>query len=318
MLITVIIPVYNVESFLKRCINSVVEQTYRELEIILVDDGSLDNSGKICDEMAKTDSRILVYHKPNGGLSDARNYGTERAKGEFITFLDSDDYIAQDYVEHLVKLIVLYDADIACCASVKTYQDNENFNDKGDSAVEIMSGYEAVERLLTTDLYRLLVTAWGKLYRTQIVKKYLFPKGRLHEDEATTSKFYYESERVAVSYRKLYAYYQNPDGIMRTRGTKKNEDVIWALKHRAEFFEEKDSRLASYAWNALFVYLVQDSYKYNGRCDQEIRTLFKEKKLPVRTKIFHVLYRISPRLYFYIRNMKRRLLSAKVREVCGK
>lgn len=318
MLITIVIPVYNVESLLRRCVHSVMEQTYRDLEIILVDDGSPDNSGKICDEMAEMDSRITVYHKPNGGLSDARNYGTERANGDFITFVDSDDYIAPDYVAYLLDLIVLHKADIACCACIRTGQDNVDFKEDTEPDVKLMSGYEAAESLLTTDLYNILITAWGKLYRADIVKKYPFPKGRLHEDEAVTGKYYYESGKVAVSHRRLYAYYQNPKGIMHTNGTKKQEDAVWSLKHRAEFFEEKDSRLASYAWGCLFFYLVQDSYLNDGRSNQKVRSLLKGKRLSRRTRLLRLMYMVSPKLYFHIRDVKRRTVNDKEREICGK
>ena len=119
-LVSVIIPVYNVEKFLDRCVRSVLAQTYNNLEIILVDDGSPDRSGEMCDSLAKEDSRIVVFHKQNGGVSDARNYGTTHAKGEYITFVDSDDYVAPNYVEYLMSLITKYDADTSCCCLSRT------------------------------------------------------------------------------------------------------------------------------------------------------------------------------------------------------
>ena len=112
-LISIIVPVYNVESYLERCVNSIINQTYHNLEIILVDDGSPDGSGDLCDKLAKNDDRITVYHKKNGGLSDARNYGVQNANGEYITFIDSDDFVAKDYIEHLYSMIQEFNADIA-------------------------------------------------------------------------------------------------------------------------------------------------------------------------------------------------------------
>ena len=113
-LVSVVVPVYKVEPYLERCIRSIIGQTYENLEIILVDDGSPDQCGAICDRFAQEDTRIKVYHKPNGGLSDARNYGVNRASGTYIAFIDSDDYISPHYIEYLYQLMVKYDADVSC------------------------------------------------------------------------------------------------------------------------------------------------------------------------------------------------------------
>ena len=124
-LISVIIPIYKVEAYLDRCVRSILSQSYQNLEIILVDDGSPDQCGKMCDDFAALDSRIRVFHKENGGLSDARNYGVEYANGKYIAFIDSDDYVESHYVEYLHDLIVSNDADIASCCMVKTEGDTE-------------------------------------------------------------------------------------------------------------------------------------------------------------------------------------------------
>ena len=114
-LISVIVPVYNVENYLKRCLDSIINQTYQNIEIILIDDGSTDNSGNLCEDYKKIDNRIKVVHKTNGGLSDARNTGIKKAKGKYITFVDSDDYVEYDYVEYLYNLIKKYDTNISFC-----------------------------------------------------------------------------------------------------------------------------------------------------------------------------------------------------------
>ena len=296
--ISVIIPVYKVEQYLHRCINSVINQTYKNLEIILVDDGSPDNSGEICEELAQKDSRIKVYHKDNGGLSDARNYGTGKSNGDYITFIDSDDYIAPNYLEYLYNLLRKNNADISCCCMQVTEDDTTEFSvNHSIPAEQLLTGCEACVGLLG-ELYMVLVTACGKLYKSDIVKKYPFPVGKKHEDEATTCKYYYESEKVVIGNQCLYAYYQNGSSITHTKGSKLNLDAIWALEHRANFFEENNEIiLAQYAWNRLFYYYIGDSKEYNGRCDKYLKDFGKNKNLSKKILFELKLYNTSHRLF---------------------
>lgn len=296
-LVSVVIPVYKVEAYLERCVHSVTQQTYQNLEIILVDDGSPDRCGELCDAMACEDSRICVYHKPNGGLSDARNYGVAHSNGEYICFVDSDDYISLDYVEYLYELIKKYDADTAACCMVKTESDTAHFGNNSDlPAEQMLTGKQACEGLFG-ELNRVLVTAWGKMYKRDIAMKYPFPFGRKHEDEANTCKYYYESKRVAVGNRCLYAYYQNAQGIMNTLGTALNEDAIWAFFHRARFFEEKEEyELARLSWNVAIYYCLVDSQKYGGRCDGYLREIEKVKYLCLKEHMILRFWRIDPKL----------------------
>lgn len=297
-LISIIVPVYKVERYLERCINSITSQIYQNLEIILVDDGSPDKSGDICEAFAQGDSRIRVYHKENGGLSDARNFGAERACGEYITFIDSDDYIAQNYIEYLFSLLKTYNADIACCCMTETYGDTADYRINDEiSGERILTGKEACRELFG-DLYSVLVTACGKLYKSNIVKKYPFPVGRIHEDEATTCKYYYEADRVAVGNKYLYAYYQNSESIMHTKVNTLSPDILWSFEHRAKFFEEhNEKKIAKIAWNALYNCYVRDSIQNQGRSDYYIKTFDKGKKLDIKTKLEVKLYQISPYIY---------------------
>lgn len=295
-LISVIIPVYKVEPYLQRCIHSVMTQTYHNLEIILVDDGSPDRCGDICDRFAQEDSRIQVYHKTNGGLSDARNYGVERSHGTYITFIDSDDFVATDYVQYLYRLLMQYDADISCCCMAKTTDNTVAYGT--NTAIpreQLLTGKEACRELLGS-LYQVLVTAWGKLYKSKIVKKFYFPVGRKHEDEATTCKYYYTAKKVVVGNQCLYAYYQNPNGIMHTiRSDSVNMDSIWAQKHRAEYFEKQNERgLAQAAWDKLFYYCLYDSIDNQGRCNHFLKDLTRRKKLSRRTQFELHLFNLSP------------------------
>lgn len=297
-LISIIIPVYKVEAYLERCVHSVVSQTYHNLEIILVDDGSPDRCGEICERLRQKDSRIRVYHKKNGGLSDARNYGMERAHGMYIAFIDSDDYIASNYIEYLVKLLIQNNADISCCCRVHTNKDNVVFGTNNSICQEqLLTGKEACQELFG-DLYDILVTAWGKLYKSEIVKNYPFPSGRKYEDEAITCKYYYASNRVVVGNHCLYAYYDNPNGITHSSGETLNVDAIWALEHRAKFFEEHNEKsLAQAAWKKLFYYCLYDSIDNQGRCNHFLNTLSKRRKLSRRTQFELKLFNMSPWIF---------------------
>lgn len=294
-LISVIIPVYKVEKYINRCIESILCQSYSNLEIILVDDGSPDKCGDICDEFATHDSRITVHHKKNGGLSDARNYGVERSNGKYITFVDSDDYIAPNYIEYLYMLINKYNADISVCCRVETgcdsveYPVNELLPDE-----QLLTGYEACESLFG-ELYLTLVTAWGKLYDSKIIKKYTFPVGKIHEDEATTCKYYYESKQVVIGNKCLYSYFINDNSITRFKRDNLNLDAIWAFKHRAEFFESNnEKKLGQLAWSMLFEYYANDSENHNGRCDRFIKDLEKSVDLSGKLRFKVKLYNTTP------------------------
>lgn len=312
-LISVIVPVYNAEKYIQRCIDSIVCQTYKNIEIILVDDGSPDGCGTICDRNARIDSRIHVIHKKNGGLSDARNSGVEKAHGRFITFIDSDDYIAPNYIEYLYELIEKHNADVSSCCMLNTSSDtaeycvNTHIQDE-----QVLTGKETCRRLLD-DLYIILVTACGKLYKKEIVREYPFPVGKNHEDEATTCKFYYSSQMVVVGNKCLYAYYLNEESITHTKGTKLNQDVIWAMTHRANFFEQKSEQLlAQLSWEKLFNYYVNDSFNYNYRCDEMIKSFKKNKTLSHKTKFEIALYNTSHllyKLYIGLKNKRRGIIN---------
>ena len=311
-LISVIIPIYKVEAYLDRCVRSILSQSYQNLEIILVDDGSPDQCGKMCDDFAALDSRIRVFHKENGGLSDARNYGVEYANGKYIAFIDSDDYVESHYVEYLHDLIVSNDADIASCCMVKTEGDTAEYGpDDTMPPVQVLTGLEACYGLYG-NLYMVLVTAWGKLYKQEIVKKYPFPKGKKHEDEATTCKYYFESQKVVVGNQCLYAYYQNPTSITHTDIGKLNEDKIWALEHKARFFQEHGQRkLAQSGWDVYVYFCVTDSLKYGGRCDPYLRAVDCGKNLSVRVRMELSLYKCSPALFRIYRRALRTLSTVK-------
>lgn len=297
-LVSLIIPVYKVEAYLERCVRSVLAQTYQNLEIILVDDGSPDRCGEICDRFAQEDPRVKVFHKANSGVSSARNYGVAHSHGAFVSFIDADDYVAPNYVEYLFDLLMKYHADIVCCCMDQTTENTSAYGINHSIPNEqLLKGKEACQALFG-NLYDILVTVWGKLYKREIVQKYPFPIGRRYEDEAIVCKYYYTADRVAVGNQCLYAYYQNPGSFMHAKKHCFNEDYIWALRHRAEFFgEQNEPELAKAAWNMLVQHCLYESVHYHGRYDSVLKELSNVKELPPKTWLELKLYNLSPQIY---------------------
>lgn len=224
-LISVIVPVYNVELYLKKCINTLLQQTYRKLDILLVDDGSTDDSGVICEAFANLDSRVRVFHKENGGLSDARNYGIERARGKYITFIDSDDYIELDYVEYLYKLLVKGKCLMSLAAHNVVLENGDIIhNKKVHKKNENLSKRECIKKMLYHDLID--TSAWGKLYSIELFDDIRYPKGKLFEDIGTTYKFFMKCDEVACGYESKYNYIIRKNSIVNSKFSKGKLDLI--------------------------------------------------------------------------------------------
>ena len=211
-LISVIIPIYNVERYLEKSIESVIGQSYKNLEIILVDDGSTDESGKMCDEIAKKDKRIKVIHKKNGGLSDARNAGIEVAKGKYLGFIDSDDYIDKYFYETLYTVLKKYNADISMCNYKKVYTDFEENNAKLEHKEQVFNSKQALRELLLFG--KIENYAWNKLYRKELFEKVRYPVGKKMEDIGTTYLTIKNSKTVVVTDYIGYFYRQRKGSIM--------------------------------------------------------------------------------------------------------
>ncbi len=244
--ISVIIPIYNVEKFLRECIDSVVEQTYTDLEIILVDDGSPDNCGAICEEYAKTDARIKVIHKENGGLSDARNEGIAIATGDYITFVDSDDFLSRDAIEYMWALISENLADVSVCQKFLIDEEGKALKDKRKYKNAVYFGNEKCMKAYMSSA-NIGSVAWAKLYKREIFSRLRFPKGKYNEDEFTTYRAVALSNRIAVGKEQKYAYRKRGDSIMNSSFSLKHTDCVEASRGRADFIKEKYPRLYRYA-----------------------------------------------------------------------
>ncbi|WP_117149468.1 MULTISPECIES: glycosyltransferase [Paraliobacillus] len=213
--ISVIVPIYQVEKYLSKCIESIINQTYSNLEIILIDDGSPDRCFEICDKYASMDKRIVVIRKENGGLSDARNAGLAIATGEYISFIDSDDYIHLSFYEVLLGLILTNDADIAQCDFSELYDLDTNMVKVFDSTKEILilNNIECLNNLYNQNHARTVVV-WNKIYRKDVLKGISFPVGKVHEDLLTTYKIFYRANKVVYTSEQMYYYVQRQDSIM--------------------------------------------------------------------------------------------------------
>lgn len=236
--ISIIVPIYNVEKYLRRCIDAILNQTISNLEIILVDDGSPDLCPQICDEYAKRDNRIVVIHQENGGLSAARNAGIKAAKGEYIGFVDSDDYISPNMYELLYDNIEHYDADIAIC-NFEYVDDNGNaLNRPSPMKTEVLTNKQAL-RKLEEKRWTYYVTAWNKLYRRSLFDEVTFPIGKLNEDSAIMHELFHKSRQIATIDDKLYYYVQRNNSIISGGYNVKRLDEVEAIYKRYRYYKEQ-------------------------------------------------------------------------------
>lgn len=212
-IVSVIVPVYNVEKYLRRCVDSILNQTYQNIEIILVDDGSPDNCGAICDDYQNTDYRVKVIHKKNGGLSDARNVAISQTSGEYITFVDSDDWVSPYYVEHLYKAVSMWQADLGSSWFENVF-DKQVPQSKSEMELvkcECLTSKECLKKLLYQDGVE--TSAWGKIYKRELFKQLRYPVGKLYEDIPVTYQAIKMSNRIAVISNIDYYYFQRTDSI---------------------------------------------------------------------------------------------------------
>ena len=236
-LISIIIPMYKVEKYLEKCIQSVVDQTYENLEIILVDDGSPDRCPEICDEWAKKDERIKVIHKENGGISDARNAGLAAATGAYIGFVDSDDYIETNMYEILFEALKKENAAIAMCDCEIVSEDGQVIESKSPIVNEVFTGIQGLHKLADNDGWY-YVTLWNKLCARKVLEGLKFPQGRVYEDEEIVHEVFFRADKIVSLNQKLYNYVQRKGSITKSTSGIKSLDIIEPLCHRLLFYKE--------------------------------------------------------------------------------
>lgn len=316
MLISVIIPIYNVEDYLHYAIESLEKQTYKNFEIILVNDGSTDNSGKLCDEHSEKYSNVRVFHKENGGLSDARNFGVQKAKGEFITFLDPDDYLEAYSLELLAGIQEMHDCDIISTRvkATELYNVYSNHSLTGEDIKNVIVMDHDI--FLEEAFYDKVATvsACGKLYRKSILE-IPFPKGRIYEDLYIISEHVGKANKIVHTPLQIYNYYKRQGSIVNSKFTSKQYDFFDAIAYNRQVIREKfnnEDKLVT-AINAKEVIgsfkIIGSAYKTSNSDVYNMRKIIKEnysnilrnKRISYTFKMKYMLFILSPYLFNIIK-----------------
>jgi len=313
--ISVIVPVYNVEKYLEKCIDSILSQTFKNFEVILVDDGSMDRCGIICDNYEKLDNRVKVIHKTNGGLSSARNSGLEIASGEYVVFIDSDDWIDKNMYQELYNEAKKNNADIVQCKFMKAYDENVSICHDKYKNIAVIGNLDALNNLYNDKCTETVVT-WNKLYRRHLFNDITFPNGKLHEDEFTTYKLLYKSNKVVLVDQEFYYYRQTPNSIMNSAFNIRRFDSLEALNQKLEFFKQINNEVLykktvkAYEDVLKEYYFKCENIKNEKEVLKKIRNEYKKKfiayminnQVSFKDKVINSIFLISPGIY---KNMKR-------------
>lgn len=258
-MISVIVPIYNTEKFLSRCLNSIMKQTYTNFEVLLIDDGSKDNSEKVCQAFVSKDSRFKYFYKHNGGLSDARNYGLKFAKGEYIAFIDSDDFINYDYLSYLYQAIISNEADIAVCSFYEVNELGKKLRKKSVDFKENIdfSGKQVVYKNICDSYNVTNVVAWNKLYRKTIFDRINYPVNRLFEDEFVFVPLFWYVKKVCFVNKALYYYVQREGSIVRSKFNKKKliDNLIYR-QERINFFKTRNNKVYKCTISEMKSYII--------------------------------------------------------------
>ena len=321
--ISVIIPVYKTEKYLEKCLNSILEQTFRDFEVLLVDDGSPDECAAMCDRYKKVDARVKVFHKENGGLSSARNYGIGKSAGEYLTFVDSDDYVAPEFLEVLYNKIESGRADMAVCGIYDVYASKINKQwekeEEFDCTGEEIFGYILEGRMVSG-------SSCAKLYRRNIFENARFPEGMLYEDAYFLSEAVRWIKNASVTTRSLYYYVHREGSITTTPFKPRDMDVIRAYRHNLRVIHKYFPKLIPrgefrYLW-AHFVVLDRilqtDNYKKTAEYSEVLGFLRKHILRVVFCKYFRLKRRIAAVILLFSVRAYRVLAVVKMQGIIGK
>lgn len=307
-LISVIVPVYNCEMYLNQCVESIINQTYSNLEIVLVDDGSTDDSGKICDEYSEKDHRVVVLHTVNGGAASARNKGLNVAKGEYITFVDSDDWIESDMYHSMLELLKNNSADVAKVGFIKEYENNSSIV-LGNEYDGIYLKDEAVKKFLYHE-NEFCGGVWDKLYKRKLFDNVRFPEKLITEDYYVNALIYANLNRIAVSSKAYYHYRMQENSVCHQPVNNHTFDEIETAKMLLEYYEknmiatkiDRDFYMSHAIYDVLYNLMVKGSDKkmvseYQLRYKKVFYRLILNNKVSLKKKVKMVLFFINPILY---------------------
>ena len=315
--ISIVVPVYNVENYLSYCVESLRQQTYKNIEIILVDDGSTDSSGEICDQYAREDDRIKVLHIENGGLSNARNTGVKESSTDWIVFIDSDDYYDHRAIEYLVELRDKYRVDLVATPviEVRNYENSDFLGDFREKYSGKLDRRTALEQMFYGNYVG--THSGGKLYKKEILLRFPYPNGMLYEDLALAYEHIAFCENIAVSDLNLYKYYRRPGSIVNSKYSDRLLDFYKAMEWNRSYVErdysgDRDMRRAlnvRYVFNGLHIIhamLSSDMYAEVNKIRKEYIQYFKDvipnSNVTRKNKLKYILFLVSAKLYNTIRN----------------
>lgn len=289
-LISIVIPVYNVEKYIEECLDSIINQTYDNIEIILIDDGSTDNSGNLCDEYARKDKRIKVVHKKNAGASDARNKGIALSTGKYIAFVDADDLIHKNYIRILLEIIREKLADIAV-GGYSLFQDKKECQDKLFdknylSETEILSDKHLYDDSFIKNETMILTVPWGKLFKKELWEGIEYPVGKINEDTFTSYKVMENAKRVAFLKEPIYYWRNNPDSVTRSKFSLKYLHGLEAFQEQLEYFKyKKKQRYIEIVYDAYrdwFFWSYNEMKKANMDYKKELRPYYEYMRNNIR------------------------------------
>lgn len=313
--IAVIVPLYNVEEYLPRCIDSILNQSFSDFRLILINDGSTDRSGDICDEYKEKDNRIKVIHQENMGISMARNNGIENVKEDYVTFVDSDDYIHRDMLKILYRTLNKYKGDISVCQFELSYEDIRIEDEELENHSITKNNRQAVDMIVGESNVNMIVP-WGKLYKRRLFENIKYPEGKYHEDEFVTYKLIYKAKKVVINTEELYYYTQRKQSITGSTYNSKRLVKLEALKEAIDFFKDHDEKELESRARLRYLMNIQIGYykvkyemsdqqdtlrKLKSEYDLEYKYVLQNKhNLTIRNKIMLRFFKLFPNLYCYV------------------
>lgn len=314
-LISIIVPVYNVENYIEECIKSIINQTYKNIEIIVINDGSTDRSGIICSIYADKDKRIKLINTKNNGVAKARNIGIKSATGKYITFVDSDDYVSEKYIEILYNILKKTESQISQCGAIKINSKNQVIKKLNYRKGEVKTGKEM---LMDYNSMHIIENAilWNKMYEKKLFDEILFPDGRIHEDEFVTYKIIYKAKKVAIVNNELYVYRKRKNSIMEQKYNLRRLDKIIALEEKKEFFKSKNENelylisLKQYLEELRVSYIKVKKHISNNKeiCNdilKRYKPAYKEyihtKNTTIKSKIVATMFYLLPKFFYNIK-----------------
>lgn len=305
-LISVIVPVYNAEKYIKKCIESIISQTYQNMELILINDGSKDLSLQICEEFAKKDQRIKVYDRANGGASAARNTGLTKASGDYIVFVDSDDFVTSTYLENLYLAAKIGNYDIVQCNLEEVNNSKLSINNVIFDKMHVQE--ISKKQALNDRVYK--VTIWGKIYSSFLFDDFKFREGEIYEDDASYYIFVDKAKKIAILNETLYYYYMSENSVMRNDKKDKSTAFIGIYEDRIRYFRDRNNQdLLDGSYDRFCLVLMLSlaaSYAHGNNCGdrKQLWTLYKKyyhstmqaKTIGIKDKLMFTCFRIAPHL----------------------